>query len=75
MFGVTYLEKVAKLLDLAPKQKSEVIKELESHITLTTEELVEQGIPADEARSQAENRMGTPEDVALRINAEYNTAS
>jgi hypothetical protein len=75
MFGVTYLEKVAKLLDLAPKQKSEVIKELESHITFTTEELIEQGIPTDEARSEAENRMGTPEDVALRINAEYNTAS
>lgn len=72
---MTYLQNVAILLDLSPSQKDEVLRELKSHIASIADELIESGMDQEQARSEAEKRMGPPEDIASRLNSSNNTAS
>lgn len=72
---MTYLQQVESHLDLSSAEKTEVLKELDSHIADIRSELIASGMNVLTAKVEAEKRMGPPEDVAYRLNAAYNTAS
>ncbi|MEN6372078.1 MAG: hypothetical protein ABFD64_08700 [Armatimonadota bacterium] len=63
------------LLDIPPAEKSEVLRELQSHMADIWDELVASGTPASKVEIETERRMGSPQDVAFRINAAHNIAS
>lgn len=58
---MTYLEQVERLLDLPPAEKSSVIREMNLHLKDICEELVESGMDAEDAKIEAEKRMGPAE--------------
>ena len=72
---IPYLQKIEKLLDMPPAEKAEVLRELESHLMDRQEELINSGMEEAQAQSEAEQRIGPPEDVAYRLTAVHNTAS
>ncbi len=72
---MTYLQKVALSLDLESTDITEVLRELKSHLDSVTDDLIESGMDPEQARAEAENRMGAPTEVALQFNNSHNSAS
>lgn len=70
-----FLAQVGKLLDLAPGEKAQVLRELESHCAELREELVALGLSPAAAEEEAEKRMGEPAEVAARIGPIHNSST
>jgi hypothetical protein len=71
---MTYLQRIEALLDMPSGRKAEVLRELESHVDDIRDELVAAGRDPSGTDQEAERRMGSPDDIAPRLNAEYNVA-
>ena len=70
-----FLTGIENLLDMPAADKVEVMRELTSHYDDLCREMVASGIGAAQAQAEAECRMGTPSDIASRLNAAHNSAS
>ena len=70
-----FLTRVEKLLDLPPAEKAQVMRELRSHYMEVRDELIAAGMDADAASTEAERRLGKPEDVAAGMAPVYNVAT
>lgn len=71
---MSYLNEVAKHLDLPPAKKEQVIRELSSHFSDIRDELVASGMDSTQAEREAACRLGEPGDVARRLSAVHNSA-
>ena len=70
-----FLHQVEKLLDLPRAEKARVMAELDAHWNEIVDEKIASGMEAAEAAREAEQRLGTPSDIAARLNAVHNSAS
>lgn len=70
-----YLQHVARQLDLPPRAKAQVIRELRSHLEEVRDELLQSGETLERAQEKAEWRVGNPDDIARRLQAVHGVAS
>lgn len=70
-----FLNRIENLLDMPPGQKAEVLRELTSHYWETCQELLASGMDPAAVRAEAAQRLGTPYEIAARLNAAHNSAS
>ena len=70
-----FLNQTENLLDMPLADKADVMRELTAHFDELCDELVASGMDAAEARTAAEQRMGTPSEIAAQMNAAHYTAS
>lgn len=62
-----YLNDLRRRLHLEPREQEEILHELEDHIEDEAQELIEAGIPSDEAVTRALDRLGALDKVASRF--------
>jgi hypothetical protein len=70
-----FLTTIENLLDMPPAEKAEVMRELAAHFDELRAEFATSGMDAVAAQARASQRLGTPSDIAARLNAAHNTAS
>lgn len=70
-----FLAEIEKLLDMTAADKAEVMRELTAHFEELYDGFVGSGMCASKAQAEAEKHMGTPADIAARLNAAHNSAS
>lgn len=62
-----FLGEVSRRLDVPPGEKEQVLKELASHFRELRDELVKGGMSEAEAETEAAGKMGTPQEIASRL--------
>ena len=62
-----YLENLGEQLHLHPRERREILHELQAHIEDRTEELIEAGVSSDEALNHALNDLGASETIASEL--------
>jgi len=71
----SYLSHLGRQMRLDPQRRSEILKELRTHIEERVEELQKAGIPPEPALQQALQEMGNPAEVARGMYAVHTTGS
>ena len=69
-----FLVRIEKLLDMSPAEKAEVMRELQAHFDELYDGFIELGVAPAEAQAEAESHMGSPSDIAARLNSASATA-
>jgi hypothetical protein len=64
---MSFLDDVAKELDMPQSEKEHVLREIRSHYTEIRNELVAQGMDSKEADKEAGRRLGSPESIAVGL--------
>jgi len=70
-----FLMEIDRRLDLPLDKRISVMRELVSHYHEIRDELVESGMELTQADEEAIRRLGSPSDIATRLNAAHNSAS